>query len=125
MLHGRAPHAELDALIERRQITVRPQRLAADRVSVRIAQHHVCRQILILRAQGVADPCAHHRPAGEDLAGEQHVQPFEVIVVLGVHRADEAQVVDDARRCAAERRRSPCRTARTCGTRTATASRIF
>ena len=90
MVHGRTLHAELDSGKRGGQVTIGPQLLAADGVAGGVAQHDVSGQALVLRAQRVADPAAHHGPAREDLAGEQHVERFQVIVVLGVHAANEA-----------------------------------
>jgi len=95
VVDGRAAHVELDALVERRQEAVGPKLPAPDRVSLWIAQDHVRGQVLVFRAECVADPGAHSRSTREDLAGQQHIQALGVVVVLGVHRADEAELVND------------------------------
>ena len=95
VVNGRAAHVELDALIERRQEAIGPKQPAPDRVPLRVAQDHVRGQVLVFRAERVADPSAHGRAPRKDLAGQQHVQPLGVVVVLGVHRADEAELVND------------------------------
>ena len=95
VVNGRAAHVELDALVERWQKAVGPKQPAPDRVPLRVAQDHVCGKVLVFCAECVTDPCAHGRPTREDLAGQQHVQALGVVVVLGVHRADEAELVND------------------------------
>ena len=95
MMHRRTLSAEFDSLVKCRQISIRPQLLASDRVALGIPQNNVSRQVLVQRAQGVADPGSHNRTSGKNPAGQQHVETFKMIVVLGVHRSHKAQVIDN------------------------------
>ena len=65
---------------------------AAERAGVE--QHHVARQILVLGAEAVRRPRAEARLAHADIAGVKLVAGGRVIVRVGLHRVDEAQVVD-------------------------------
>jgi hypothetical protein len=96
VVHRGAFHRELDAGVSSRKVAVGPELFAADGVAGGIAEDDVRRETLVFRAEGVADPGAHDGAAGEDFAGEEHVERFEVVVVLGVHATDEGEVVDDA-----------------------------
>ena len=84
--------------------------LPLDVVAGRIAQHDIRRQVLVLGAQRVADPRSQRRPAREDLAGLHHVDAFRVVVVLGVHRPDQAQLVGDRAQVRNDSPTCPCRT---------------
>ena len=95
MVDGCSTRAEFDTLVQSRKKSVCPELLAANGVPFRIAQHDVGRQVLILRAQCIADPRAHHRPARKNIASKQHVEPFEMIVVLRVHRTHKAKIIND------------------------------
>ena len=54
------------------------------------------RQVVRLRAQAVKQPRAHARPALDDGAGVHEGVGRVVVDLLGVHRADDAQVVGHA-----------------------------
>ena len=91
----RLPRAERRPLVDRRQPAARPVAHAVDRQAAGIGQDHVGRQVLVLGAQGVDDPRAPGRPAGQDLAGVDQPQRCLVIDRLGRHRADQREIVDD------------------------------
>ena len=85
------------SLIKGRHEAARPVERAVDRMSARIGQHHVRRQVLRFVSQGVDEPASHRRPAGD--AGDAAVEITDrhfVAVVPGVHRADDGDVIDDA-----------------------------
>ena len=91
--HRRAARAEFRAAMHRRQPAVLPQQRAVRAVAIGIAQHHVGRQILILRAERVAHPRAERRAAQKDFSRAQQHQRLAVVVVLAVHRAHERQLI--------------------------------
>ena len=70
-----------------------PELLSGRRVPFGVAQHHEGGKILVLRTQRIGHPGSEDRPAGENPACLEHVQAFRMVVVLGVHGADHAQVV--------------------------------
>ena len=92
---GRAGRAEFGAAIEGRQPAGTPGERPRRVVTGRIAKHDVRGQVLVLGPQGIGDPRAEAGPALKDLARHEHDQAFGVVVVLRVHRADEAQIVGD------------------------------
>ena len=67
-----------------------------------------------LGPQAVEQPRAHARPALDDRAGVHEGVGRVVIDLLGLHRADDAEVVGDRRRCAGTGSRSPGPTCRIC-----------
>ena len=75
-----------------RQESVRIIRRAAERPGVE--QHHVARQILVLGTEPVRRPRAEARLADAHVAGVKLVTGGRVIVRVGLHRVDEAQVID-------------------------------
>ena len=95
MMDRGALHAELDARVSGGKIAVRPKLLAADGITGGIAEDDIGREALIFGPEGVTDPGAQDGAAGEDLACEQHVERFEVVVVRSVHAADEGEIVHD------------------------------
>ena len=87
---------EGDALVVRGQESRGPVDGSTGRQSAGIGQHHEGWQILILGAEAVAQPGAH---AGEPVEREAAVHlegRRSVVVALGEHRVDEAQVVGTA-----------------------------
>jgi hypothetical protein len=85
---------EGDALVVGRQESRGPIDRSAGRQSARVGQHHERRQILVLRTQSIAQPGSH---AGESVERESAVHlegRRSVVVALGEHRVDEAQIVD-------------------------------
>ncbi len=91
--YRRAFGAKSRALINRRQPRRLPVRNAIDRQALRVVEHHVGRQVLILRAQAVGHPRAHRRPAGDRAAGVHQEQRRLVIGMLAIHGADQRDVV--------------------------------
>ena len=57
-------------------------------------QHDEARQVLVLRPQPIREPGAERRPARQSVPAIHHEQRRPVIPVVGVHRADDADVVD-------------------------------
>ena len=97
--------AELDALIARRQEAAAPEAVVERLVGPPAReQDDERRQVLVLAPQAVGDPGAHARPAGELRAGLHERDRRVVVDRLGVHRADDADVVGDRRPCAATAR---------------------
>ena len=93
-----AAGAEGNAGVLARQIAGRPQAgrnrlhlLGVGRIG---HQHDEGRQIVIHRAQAVGSPCAQARTAGNLVAGLHVADGRLVVDGLGVHAADEANVVD-------------------------------
>ena len=93
-----ARRAERHAGMFAGQIAARPQpgRNGLDLLGVgRLGdQHDERRQVLVERAQPVRHPGAEARPAGDLVAGLHEGDGRLVVDGLGVHRADEAHVVD-------------------------------
>ena len=95
--HRIALRAELHALIFGGQKAAAPLAVG-QRLIVRIAaslrnHHHECRQILVLAAQSIGQPCADDGPPGELESGLEKRHRRIVIDGLGVHGLDEADVV--------------------------------
>ena len=94
--------AQLHALVARRQEAASPQPVVERLVGPPAReQDDERRQVLVLTPQAVGDPRAHARPAGELRAGLHERDRRVVVDRLGLHRADEADVVGDRRPCAA------------------------
>ena len=94
----RATTAEQRALIRRRHVARRPVRRTADRPATRVRHHHKARQILIRRAQPIAQPRPQARLADED-AARVHLQTTRRMSRrVRVHRPDHAQVIRMTRR---------------------------
>ena len=91
---GRALGAHAGALVHRRQPARLPVLDMVDRQALGIVQHHVGRQVLVLRAQAVRDPRTDGRPVRELAAALHDEDRRFVIEVRGEHRADEGDVVD-------------------------------
>ena len=83
---------DVRALVDAGQEAVAPQLRADDRLAR--AEHHVAGQVLVLRAQAVGEPGAHAGPRRLRFAGVHHQQRRLVVGRVGVHRADDANVVD-------------------------------
>ena len=99
--NGIARVAELHALMLRRQKAAAPQAVV-ERLIVAAAraegrEHHVGGQVLIFAAEAVTEPRTHARTARELMPGLEKSDRGIVIDRVGVHRADEAQFVRDAR----------------------------
>ena len=92
---GRSLAVELGATMHRGQPTILPERGAGTGIPFRIAEHNEGRQVFVFASQSVADPRAQRGSPGQNLAAGDHHQRFGVVVMLTVHRADEAQVVGD------------------------------
>ena len=95
--HRVALRAALHALIDARQKAAAPQRLAAVGPLPRLDQHDEARQILVLAAQAVRQPRAHARPAELRRAGVEEELRRRVVELVGAHRLDDRDVVDDRR----------------------------
>ena len=94
--HGVLAGAELHALVLRRQEAAAPQAGVERLVDLaRRDEHDERRQVLVVAAEAVVQPRAHARPAGDLRAGLEERDRRVVVDRLGVHRADEAEVVDD------------------------------
>ena len=92
-----ALRAELDALVDRRQKSAAPARLAAvGRVLAR-EQHDEAGQVAALAAEPVGQPGAHARPAEHLAAGVHEDLPGRMVELRRVHRADDRDVVGDRR----------------------------
>ena len=63
------------------------------------AQYDEPGQVLILRAQPVGQPRAHRRTARLNVPGVHHQHRRLVVRDVGLHRADDADVIDDSERC--------------------------
>src|SRR6185369_3880657 len=89
-----AAHAVRDEspLVDGGQETVAPKRRTHRRRHVR-TEHHVSRQILILRAQTVSQPCTHRRTASLVGPGIHHQAGRLVIRNVGVYRPYPANIV--------------------------------
>ena len=88
--------AELHALVARRQEAASPQAVVERLVGPPAReQDDERRQVLVLAPQAVGDPRPHAGPARE-LRARLHERDRRVVVDrLGLHRADDADVVDD------------------------------
>src|SRR5262249_38593547 len=95
VLDARLRRPDPPALVQRGKPAVGPVADAYDRQRAGVGQGDVGRQFATLRAQGVGQPTAQHRPAGEDRPGVERVDRLHVVVDAGVHRADDANVVND------------------------------
>ena len=82
---------DVRALILGRQEAAGPQLREPHRPAG--AEHDVARQVLVLGAQAVQEPRAHAGPRRRDRAVVHHEQGRPVVRVVGVQRADDAQVV--------------------------------
>src|SRR5262245_1818290 len=79
--------------VEGWQPTVLSEQGSAGVITLWVAQNEVCRQVLIVGPKTIADPGPQRRPPWKDLAGLQHYQRLQVVIVLGDHGADEANVI--------------------------------
>ena len=86
--------ADVRALVDARQEAAAPQLRADDRLAR--AEHHEAGQVLVLRAQAEGQPRAEARPDRLHVARVHHQQRRLVIRVVGVQRAEHADVVDAA-----------------------------
>ena len=83
---------DVRALVDGRQEAVAPQLRADDRLAG--AEHDEAGQVLVLGAQAVGQPRAQARPDRLHVAGVHQQQGALVGGAVGVHRADDAEVVD-------------------------------
>ena len=90
--HGPALHALIDA----GQKAGAPEGLAAGRVGPAADQDDEAGQVLVLRAQAIGDPRAHRGPAVAGRAGVEEQLGRRMVELVGVHRLDDGDVVDDA-----------------------------
>ena len=87
---------ELHALILRVQEAAAPQPGVERLIALPGRdQHDERRQIVVHRAEAVGEPGPHRRPAGDLRTGLEERDRRVVIDRLGVHRLDEAHIVDD------------------------------
>ncbi len=90
--------AELDALVAGRQEAAAPEAVIQRLVGpAPREQHDECRQVLVEATETVGDPRAHAGPARELRAGLHERDRRVVVDRLGLHRADERDVVRDLR----------------------------
>ena len=85
---------DVRALVDAGQEAVAPQLRADDRLAG--TEDDEAGQVLVLGAQAVGQPGTHARPNRLHVAGVHHQQARLVIGIVGVHRADDADVVDAA-----------------------------
>ena len=93
--HGIALRPELDALVDRRQESAPPARLAAVWCVFTREQHDKSRQVVAIAAQSVRQPCAHAGPAEHLAAGVHEKLTGRVIELRRVNGADDGDVVGD------------------------------
>ena len=100
-----AAAAQLDALVAGGQKAAAPEAVEQALVGIgagAVRDHHdERRQVVGLGAQAVAEPGAERRPARLLRAGLDERDGRVVIDRLGVHRVDDADVIDDCGPCAA------------------------
>ena len=84
---------DVRALVDAGQKAVAPQLRADDRLTG--TEDDVTGQVLVLGAEAVGQPRAEARPRRLRLAGVHHQERRLVVGRVGVHRADDANVVDD------------------------------
>ena len=83
-------------LVFRGEEAVAPQRGADDDLVAR-AQHDVAGEILVFGAEAVEQPRAERRPDGLEISRVHREQRRLVVRHIGVHRADDAAVINHAR----------------------------
>ena len=92
--HRVAHRAELDALILRRQEPAAPQPVVQRLAAGALGHHHdERRQVGALAAEPIGQPRADRRASGDLETGLEERDGRVVVDRLGVHRADEAQLV--------------------------------
>ena len=94
-MHHVTGAVELGSLVDRRQPAAGPDHLSGRVVPLGTPQHDVAGQVIPFGTQSVADPRPHRRSPGKGLPCLEHVDRKRVVVVPGVHRADQADVVGD------------------------------
>jgi hypothetical protein len=92
----RALVAEAHAGVNGREKAARPQRRAAAQAAPG-AHHDECREVLRLRAKTVERPRTDARAARLREAGVEENLRRRVVELIGVHRADKADVIHDLR----------------------------
>ena len=80
--------------VDRRALVFPRQEAAADQPPISAPQRDEARQVLVLTAQAVGDPRPEAGMDGVDPAGRQVADRGLMVRRNGVHRADDAQVVD-------------------------------
>ena len=97
--HRIAVGAQLDALEPRRQESGAPvivvEDLATTQLAILRGHDHERRQVLVHAAQAIAHPRAHARTARLFRPGQEQRDGRRMVDRLGVHRADDADVVGD------------------------------
>ena len=97
MQHRVRAGAKTDALVFRRQKAAAPKPRHERLAALALGHHHdERRQVVVLAAEPVVEPRADAGSAGELRAGLHMRHARAVVDRLGVHRADEAQVIGDA-----------------------------
>ena len=87
--------AALDPLVDRRQVAGAPRRPPRAGEPAPGEQDHEPRQVLVLRAEAVGHPGAHRGVAEILAAGVQEELRRGVVELVGLHRAEEADLVED------------------------------
>src|SRR5579871_2570808 len=95
--HRVAFRTKLHALVSRGQKAASPARFAAIRVAVSGEQDDEAGQVLILAAEPVGKPGAHARATDQLMAAVHKYLRRGVVELVGMHRADDADIVHDLR----------------------------
>ena len=93
--HRLALRAALHALIDAGQVAGAPDRFAGIGVLAAGGQHDEAGQVRILRAEAVGRPRTGRRRPGDRAAGVHEELRGAVVELVGPHRFDEADLVDD------------------------------
>src|ERR1043166_412337 len=86
--------AEPHALVNRRHESLAPITRAAVDLAVVVAQNGECRQILVLSAQAITDPCAERWPPTQDRAGVHLADPVGMIQPVAPTRTNHRQIIN-------------------------------